>query len=137
MGKIAKSENKSEHNNINATYNAQFNILMESELNAISKLPPELATRAMNILEETSRHRMKIDEKIVSLEETNQAMKDSERKSFYFWSGLGVVVYCFIALVSLFSALFLFYLEKYNEGLVMLFIGGLNLLPKVIKSLKK
>lgn len=49
------------------TFNTQFNFLMENELNAIAKLPSDLANRTMTMLERSLEYKKDNDNKILDL----------------------------------------------------------------------
>lgn len=72
MQKMAKNISHSQKDKNDISANFTQNILIENELNAIGKLPYDLANRAMILLEKTTEHKMEIDNKIIDLEQGNQ-----------------------------------------------------------------
>lgn len=53
------------------TFNTQLNFLMENELNAIGKLPKDLADRIVTMLEKSLEYKKDNDNKILDLENKN------------------------------------------------------------------
>lgn len=52
------------------------NILIENELNAIGKLPPDLADRAMALLEKSANARIENDKAMIDLEKQNIELQE-------------------------------------------------------------
>lgn len=52
------------------------NILIENELNAIGKLPPDLAHRAMTLLENSANAKIENDKAIIALEKQNLDLQE-------------------------------------------------------------
>ncbi|RDU51717.1 hypothetical protein CQA49_08110 [Helicobacter sp. MIT 00-7814] len=121
----------------NIDFNAQFNILIENELNAISKLNPRLANRAMKLLEDSLEHRKQCDKEIIELEKTNQKMQELETRKYYFWTGFGVFGFFFVFVLALCLGAFLAYFDKTIEAMIVFAIGFINILPKILRELRK
>lgn len=66
------------------TYNAQFNLLIENELNAISKMNPEYADKAFDLLNKTIEYRNANDREVIELEKREITIKEADNKRFYF-----------------------------------------------------
>lgn len=61
--------NIKKNNKADTPFNAQFNVLIENELNAISKIPPEYIERAFNLLvsfaEATQKYQSHIPQRVL------------------------------------------------------------------------
>ncbi|WP_279177014.1 hypothetical protein [Campylobacter insulaenigrae] len=118
------------------TFNTQFNFLMENELNAIAKLPSDLADRTMTMLEKSLEYKKDNDNKILDLENKNLEIRREDIKSYHLWNGFGMVSFLLITIASISVGLYLI-LNGHNDGAYFSFIlGVLALLPKVFDSIK-
>lgn len=61
---------------------------MENELNAIGKLPKDLADRIVAMLEKSLEYKKDNDNKILDLENKNIEMRKKDIKSYHFWNGI-------------------------------------------------
>ncbi|EJG3304318.1 hypothetical protein M9128_001280 [Campylobacter coli] len=130
-----KQENQNKENP-SQTFNTQLNFLMENELNAIGKLPKDLADRIMTMLEKSLEYKKDNDNKILDLENKNIEIRKKDIKSYHFWNGFGMVSFLLITITSICAGLYLI-LNGHNEGAYFAFIlGALTLLPKIIDSKK-
>ncbi|HDZ5094495.1 TPA: MnhB domain-containing protein [Campylobacter jejuni] len=118
------------------TFNTQLNFLMENELNAIGKLPKDLADRIVTMLEKSLEYKKDNDNKILDLENKNIEIRKKDIKSYHFWNGFGMVSFLLITIISIGVGLYLI-LNGHNEGGYFAFIlGVLALSPKIIDSIK-
>lgn len=132
----AKQENQNKETS-QQTFNTQLNFLMENELNAIGKLPPDLADRAMKILEKSLEDRKDTDNKILELERQNLNIKEKDVKAYHFWNGFGMVSFVGITCVFAGAGIYLI-TNKYDvAGYFSFAVGVLTLLPRIIDSFKK
>ncbi|EJN3952352.1 hypothetical protein NP622_000458 [Campylobacter jejuni] len=130
-----KQENQNKENP-SQTFNTQLNFLMENELNAIGKLPKDLADRIVTMLEKSLEYKKDNDNKILDLENKNIEIRKKDIKSYHFWNGFGMVSFLLITITSICVGLYLI-LNGHNEGAYFAFIlGALTLLPKIIDSIK-
>lgn len=132
MRKIDKIDSK-ESQSLQAT----FNVLIENELNAIGKLPPNLADRAMGLLEKSLEHKKQTDQSIIELERLNLCIEETNTRKYHFWSGLGVVCYFVLNALVFSGAVFLAYFDKTTESIMALAFVFVNFAPKVLKEWKK
>ncbi|EAJ3000912.1 hypothetical protein DCO15_09460, partial [Campylobacter coli] len=82
-----KQENQNKENP-SQTFNTQLNFLMENELNAIGKLPKDLAGRIVTMLEKSLEYKKDNDNKILDLENKNIEIRKKDIKSYHFWNGI-------------------------------------------------
>ncbi|HEG0354483.1 TPA: hypothetical protein SB347_000485 [Campylobacter coli] len=130
-----KQENQNKENP-SQTFNTQLNFLMENELNAIGKLPKDLADRIVTMLEKSLEYKKDNDNKILDLENKNIEIRKKDIKSYHFWNGFGMVSFLLITITSICVGLYLI-LNGHNKGAYFAFIlGALTLLPKIIDSIK-
>lgn len=120
-----------------ARLNANFNILIENELNAIGKLPPDLAERAMSLLEESMHHKMRCDDEIVAVEKQNLALKELEIRKYYNWSAFGMVCFFLFSIIALIGGVVLAYYDKPTESYIAFGIASVSFMPKFIKEMRK
>ena len=116
---------------------ANFNILIENELNAIGKLPPDLANRAMDLLQESTHHRMQCDDKIIALEEKNLDLQELDTRKYYNYSLFGIIFFFLVSIIGIIGGVFLAYYDKSTESYIAFAIAFINLTPKLIKTLRK
>ena len=120
-----------------ARLNANFNILIENELNAIGKLPPDLADRAMSLLEESMRHKMRCDDEINALEKQNLALKELDIRKYYNWSAFGMVGFFLFATIALIGGIVLAYYDKPTESYIAFGIAGASFMPRFVTEIRK
>ncbi|HDZ4931866.1 TPA: MnhB domain-containing protein [Campylobacter jejuni] len=136
--KISNSAKKEDKNTEipSQTFNTQLNFLMENELNAIGKLPKDLADRIVTMLEKSLEYKKDNDNKILDLENKNIEIRKKDIKSYHLWNGFGMVSFLLITIISIGVGLYLI-LNGHNEGGYFAFIlGVLALSPKIIDSIK-
>lgn len=132
----AKQENQNKEAS-QQTFNTQLNFLMENELNAIGKLPPDLADRAMKILEKSLEYRKDTDDKILNLEQQNLNIRKKDMKAYRFWNGFGMVSFLVITCVFAGAGVYLITSGYNTAGYFVFAFEALTLLPKIIDSFKK
>lgn len=116
---------------------ANFNILIENELNAIGKLPPNLANQAMELLQESTHHRMQCDDKIITLEERNLDLQELDTRKYYNYSLFGMICFFLVSIIGIIGGVILAYHDKSTESYIAFAIAFINLAPKLIKTLRK
>lgn len=136
MQKMAKNISHSQKDKNDISANFTQNILIENELNAIGKLPYDLANRAMILLEKTTEHKMEIDNKIIDLEQGNQQITKDEMNEFYFWSGFGVVCTYLIIFCSIFACIFLAYNDQTMTAIIGIIPGILTSATQLLKMFR-
>lgn len=136
MQKMAKNISHSQKDKNDISANFTQNILIENELNAIGKLPYDLANRAMILLEKTTEHKMEIDNKIIDLEQGNQQITKDEMNKFYFWSGFGVVCTYLIIFCSIFACIFLAYNDQTMTAIIGIIPGILTSATQLLKMFR-
>ncbi|HGH3987092.1 TPA: hypothetical protein ACJISN_001765 [Campylobacter coli] len=72
-----KQENQNKENP-SQTFNTQLNFLMENELNAIGKLPKDLADGIVTMLEKSLEYKKDNDNKILDLENKNIEIRKND-----------------------------------------------------------
>lgn len=113
------------------------NILIENELNAIGKLPPDLADRAMTLLEKSANARIENDKAIIDLEKQNIELQELDTKKYYTWSGFGMLGFFAVSILSLVGGVFLAYFDKTTKSYIAFAIAFANLTPKLLKELRR
>lgn len=78
-----------EKSNISLNNQIQNNFFIDTEINAISKLSPELADRAMSILENSLKHKIDIDNKIIQGEDYEQKARILNMKLIHWYNFIG------------------------------------------------
>ena len=131
---IKKHQNEREIPNI---YNTQFNLLMENEFNAISKMRPEYADKAFELLNKTIDFRNANDKEIIELEKRNLKISEDDNRRFYFWSGFGMVVASIISTTALVGGIILGVNGYNTESIIAFLVAAFNIAPKFIQSFKK
>ncbi|WP_276882261.1 hypothetical protein [Campylobacter cuniculorum] len=133
-----KKDISNQRTSISQIYNTQF--VIETELDAIGKLSkesPELADRAMKLLEESLEHRKCNDKQILSLEQQNLKIKEKNFRSFHFWNGFAMISHFIITCLFWSGGIYLL-INGYELGAYFNFaLGGiLPFLPKISVLLK-
>lgn len=129
--------NIKKNNKADTPFNAQFNVLIENELNAISKIPPEYIERAFNLLEQSLEHKKQIDNEIINLENRELDIKQEDTKKYYFWSGAGILLSNTISLAALIAGIALSFYGYEVQSFIAFGIFALNALPKILKAFRK
>lgn len=135
MANITKRKSQNDEPNLSAHFNQT--ILIENELNAIGKLPPDLADRAMSLLENSANARIENDKAIIALEKQNLDLQELDTKKYYTWSALGMLGFFSVSVVSLLGGVFLAYFDKTTESYIVFAIAFANLTPKLLKELRR
>lgn len=133
-----KEENKQE--SVLTQFNQQNNILVENELNAIAKLhhaSPELADRAMKLLETNIEHRNQCDKEVIAIEKQEQNMREKDMKSYYRWIGFGSVASYIFPLVIFGGGVWLTMNGYTNQGWGAIGFSFVFSSPKILGSFKK
>ena len=89
------------------------------------------------MIEKISEHKINCDNKIIELERKNLEIKELDTKKFYFWSGFGFWCFLLISLTALLVGVFLAYFDKTFSAIVAFGIALANIMPKLLKGLKK
>ena len=112
------------------------NILIENELNAIGKLPPDLADRACPCLSKANA-KIENDKAIIQLEKQNLDLQELDTRKYYAWSAFGMIGFFAISILSLIGGIFLAYFDKTTESYIAFAIAVINIAPKLLKEFIK
>lgn len=134
MANIQNKKSKESPQSLSTHFNA---ILIENELNAIGKLPSDLADRAMTLLEHSTKAKIENDKAIVDLEKKNLDLQELDTDKYYFWSGFGMLGFFAVSVFALVGGVILAYFDKTTESYVAFTIALINLAPKLLKELKR
>lgn len=116
------------------TFNTQLNVLMESELNAMSKLSPELANRVMDVIERSLEYKKDTDNQILNLEKENLKIKEKDMRYFHTFNFLGLISFILIFLSSLGVGTYLLQRGYETAAYFSYIVALLSILPKFISS---